>query len=217
MSTASASRTILVVDDDSICHESVTRHLASLYQLRHVDSLGEARSALEGGPVDCVLLDFRLPDGEGLKLLPELVVRHIPVIMCTSQGNEEIAVRAMQEGAEDYLVKNTLTRATLTHSVSNALERAGLRAELRLREQEKDQLIVQLQQALSDIETLRGLLSICARCKKIRNEDGAWQSVESYVSKHSQARFSHGFCPECFEQEARAIRESAPFTEPDPP
>lgn len=207
MSTAPATPTILIVDDDSICHEAVTRHLANRYQLRHAESLGEARSALDCGTIDCVLLDFRLPDGEGLNLIPTLMERHIPVIMCTSQGNEGIAVRAMQEGAEDYLVKNSLSRATLTHSVSNALERANLRAELRLREQEKDQLIGQLKQALSDIDTLSGLLSICARCKKIRNDDGAWQSVESYVSKHSQARFSHGFCPECFEQEERAIRE----------
>lgn len=215
MSAASATPTILIVDDDSICHEAVTRHLANRYQLRHAESLGEARTALDCGAVDCVLLDFRLPDGEGLNLLPVLAERHIPAIMCTSQGNEEIAVRAMQEGAEDYLVKNSLDRATLTHSVSNALVRASLRAELRLREREKDQLIVQLQQALIDIETLGGLLSICARCKKIQNEDGVWQSVESYVSQHSQARFSHGFCPECFAQEEKAIRKAARHDRPE--
>ena len=214
MSDAPASPVILVVDDDSVCLEAVTRHLGHLYRVCHADSLKEARIALDRDAFDCALLDFRLPDGDGLSLLHSLVERHIPVIVCTAQGNEEIAVRAMQEGAEDYLVKNSLSRTALTRSVSNARERASLRAALRWREQEKDLLIVQLRKALSDIETLSGLLSICVRCKKIRDEDGAWRSVESYISQHSPARFSHAFCPVCFEQEAKKIRDSTPFRDP---
>lgn len=199
--------TLLVVDDDSISHEAVRRHLGADFTLCHAESLGEARERLQGAPVDCVLLDFRLPDGEGLSLVPEVVARHIPVILCTSQGNEEIAVRAMQEGADDYLVKNALNRATLTRSVDNALERARLRAAIRQRDQEKDELIARLQQALSDIETLRGLISICARCKKVQDDDGSWRSVENYVSRRSQARFSHGFCPDCYERELEALQD----------
>jgi DNA-binding NtrC family response regulator len=200
-------KTVLVIDDDDLCREAVQRHLTGHYALCFSESLAAARGAMEQAIPDCALLDFRLPDGDGLALLPHLVARRIPVVMCTSQGNEEIAVRALQEGADDYIVKNTMNRPMLRRSIANAIERARLRAELVLREQEKDTLIEQLQTALRDIETLRGLLSICARCKKIRNADGGWQSVESYVSTHSQARFTHGFCPECFEREVEAIRE----------
>lgn len=200
------NQTLLVVDDDSICHEAVERHLGAQFALCHVETLNEARVRLESQGVDCVLLDFRLPDGEGLSLLPQLVEAHIPVILCTSQGNEEIAVRAMQEGADDYLVKNALNRATLTRSVDNALERARLRREIRRRDREKDELIARLQQALNDIETLRGLISICARCKKVQDDDGSWRSVENYVSRRSQARFSHGFCPECYQRELDALQ-----------
>lgn len=200
-------QTVLVIDDDAICREAVKRHLSGHYCLHFSDSLAAARSAIaEVGP-DCVLLDFRLPDGDGLALLPDLVSARIPVVMCTSQGNEEIAVRALHEGADDYIVKNTLNRPTLRRSIGNAIERARLRAELLVHEREKDELIEQLRAALRDNETLRGLLSICARCKKIQDDDGSWRSVESYVSKRSQARFTHGFCPECFEQEIKAIRE----------
>ncbi len=203
-------QTVLVIDDDAICREAVKRHLAGQYCLLFSDSVEAARTAISEGNPDCVLLDFRLPDGDGLALLPTLVAQCIPVVMCTSQGNEEIAVRALHEGADDYIFKNALNRSMLRRSIGNAIERARLRTELRMREEEKDLLIEQLQAALRDNETLRGLLSICARCKKIQDEDGSWRSVESYVSKRSQARFTHGFCPECFEKEIRAIREENP-------
>jgi hypothetical protein len=55
-----------------------------------------------------------------------------------------------------------------------------------------------LQAALGHIKTLRGLLPICAYCKKIRNNHEYWQQVEGYISEHSDAKFSHGICPECY-------------------
>ncbi len=64
-------------------------------------------------------------------------------------------------------------------------------------EREKEKLIGELQDALADIRTLRGLLPICASCKKIRDDGGYWQHLEQYVTAHSEAQFSHGFCPDC--------------------
>ena len=64
-------------------------------------------------------------------------------------------------------------------------------------ESERNQLIVQLQSAMADIKTLRGLLPICANCKKIRDDQGYWSNIENYIAKHSEAQFSHGICPEC--------------------
>jgi GAF domain-containing protein len=54
-----------------------------------------------------------------------------------------------------------------------------------------------LERALADVKTLRGLLPICASCKKIRDDQGYWNQIESYVKRHSLAEFSHGICPEC--------------------
>ena len=54
-----------------------------------------------------------------------------------------------------------------------------------------------LELALDDIKTLRGILPICSHCKKIRDDEGAWNQLEKYVSAHSDARFSHGICPDC--------------------
>ena len=55
----------------------------------------------------------------------------------------------------------------------------------------------ELEEALAQIKSLRGLLPICASCKKIRDDKGYWQSVEGYISAHSDAQFSHGLCPDC--------------------
>ena len=65
------------------------------------------------------------------------------------------------------------------------------------REKEKEQMIRELQTALDEIKTLKGIVPICASCKKIRDDKGFWNDVETYVQKHSQAEFSHGICPEC--------------------
>jgi uncharacterized PurR-regulated membrane protein YhhQ (DUF165 family) len=67
-------------------------------------------------------------------------------------------------------------------------------------EAERDRVIEALKQALSEVKTLRGLLPICASCKKIRDDKGGWTQMEAYVRAHSQAEFSHGICPECAER-----------------
>jgi PAS domain S-box-containing protein len=64
-------------------------------------------------------------------------------------------------------------------------------------EAEREKLITELQDALNRIKTLKGLIPICASCKKIRNDGGYWQQVEEYVSEHTEADFSHGLCDEC--------------------
>ncbi len=67
----------------------------------------------------------------------------------------------------------------------------------------------QLRQALQKVRTLQGLLPICAHCKKIRNDKGYWQQVESYIGQHSEARFSHGICPDCVEHHYPEYRHLA--------
>jgi hypothetical protein len=61
-------------------------------------------------------------------------------------------------------------------------------------------LLKEIEQALAEIKTLRGILPICAHCKKIRDDTGYWSQVEGYVKKHSHAEFTHGICPDCAEE-----------------
>lgn len=64
-------------------------------------------------------------------------------------------------------------------------------------EKEKEQLIIDLEKALSEIKTLKGIVPICAKCKKIRDDKGYWNILETYIQKHSEAEFTHGICPDC--------------------
>jgi HAMP domain-containing protein len=73
-------------------------------------------------------------------------------------------------------------------------------AERRAVEAERERLIAELQQAMADIKTLEGIIPICASCKKIRDDHGYWQQLEAYLIDHSDARFSHGICPDCLKQ-----------------
>ena len=65
---------------------------------------------------------------------------------------------------------------------------------------EREKLITELQEALAKVKTLKGLLPICAWCKKIRDDRGYWQQIEAYIRDHSEADFSHGICPACAEK-----------------
>ncbi|MBI5562116.1 MAG: hypothetical protein HY894_04585 [Deltaproteobacteria bacterium] len=64
-------------------------------------------------------------------------------------------------------------------------------------EEEKERLIGELKDALGKVETLTGLLPICAYCKKVRDDQGYWNRIETYISRHSKAEFTHSICPEC--------------------
>jgi PAS domain S-box-containing protein len=81
-------------------------------------------------------------------------------------------------------------------------------------DREREDLIRQLQKALTDVKTLGGLLPICAWCKKIRDDQGYYHQIETFIAKHSEVKFTHGICPECREKfdreagaEAREVRE----------
>ena len=71
--------------------------------------------------------------------------------------------------------------------------------------EEKDTLIAELHSALNEVKTLRGIIPICASCKKIRDDNGFWQQVEVYVSAHTDVMFSHGCCPECAEKIIKSL------------
>lgn len=68
---------------------------------------------------------------------------------------------------------------------------------LKMRERELEAVLAERDRALAEVRTLRGLLQICAACKRIRDEAGRWNALEEYVTRRTEARFSHGLCPTC--------------------
>jgi len=112
------------------------------------------------------------------------------------------------------LVFDTYTRSLLSE-VETAKERietyaASLEVQVAERTRELEQKVSQLQAALSLVKKLEGVIPICGICKKIRDDKESWQQLEDYLTEHSEAMFSHGLCPECFEKEmleVKAIKE----------
>jgi len=93
-----------------------------------------------------------------------------------------------------YLIRKNANLATINQRILD---------EMKAREQaeeERERLIAELQKALAEIKTLSGMLPICASCKKIRDDKGYWSQIETYISKHTDAVFSHSMCPECAEK-----------------
>lgn len=72
---------------------------------------------------------------------------------------------------------------------------------LKVEKMAQDELIINLQKALSEVKTLSGMLPICAWCKKIRNDEGYWQKIEAYFKSHSDLDFTHGICNDCAKKE----------------
>jgi len=96
-----------------------------------------------------------------------------------------------------FVIVTVLALAVLLTSVVNFVKENRMVTERGRAQEEREKLIVELQNTLAEVRTLSGLLPICASCKKIRDDQGYWSQIEDYVSSHSKATFSHGICPEC--------------------
>jgi len=67
---------------------------------------------------------------------------------------------------------------------------------------------IELQQALSEVKTLKGILPICSYCNKIRDDQGSWNNLQAHINTHLDAKFSHGACPDCFDLRMKELKEN---------
>jgi hypothetical protein len=127
-----------------------------------------------------------------------LVVTVIPIILASILGY--VANRKATELAESKskleFLNNALDERSNELAIANELLKDKIRDHEKA-EEEKSNLIIELQEALSEVKKLSGFLPICSSCKKIRDDKGYWSEVEQYVSAHSDAEFSHSICPDC--------------------
>ncbi len=193
---ATAPLRVLLVEDspgDVRLIENLFAHPENPRHELHVESrLDDATDWLAGASVDAVLLDLSLPDAQELESVEALraLRSEIAIVVLTGLDDDERAVKALQMGAQDYVVKGQANAVGLMRALRHAVERNRL-------EVERDRLFHQLQHALAQMKVLRGLLPICSGCKRIR-EEGEWIPVEVYIRNRSDADFTHAICPECF-------------------
>ena len=150
------------------------------------------------------IVDWMMPGMDGVEFCRQIrkvqTLTPTYIILLTSKGQQEDVVAGLEAGANDYIRK--------------PFEREELRARIRVGERVVElqsalaERVIMLEEAIVKIKNLQGLLPICSYCKKIRNDQDYWEQIETYVTDHSQAEFTHGICPDCVEKHIKVQMEA---------
>lgn len=172
---------ILTADDDAGTRKVLTKTLQSLgHEVVEAEDGREAWVKYRLYHFSLVISDWMMPNIDGIELTRLVRKENRPkytyIIMLTSLEGKGRYLEGMQAGADDFINK--------------PFDKDTLAARLRVAER-----ILNLQQ---EVKQLEGLLPICSYCKKIKDDEQKWQQMESYISHRTEANFSHGICPDCY-------------------
>src|SRR3954468_13770467 len=211
---------VLIAEDDPVTLDMTT----SLVQAWGYDVLtardgGEAWRILQQDNSPVILIaDWQMPGIEGDELCRQARGRNgggpLYILLMTSKNTSMgDKVSGLVAGADDYFTKPV--------DVSELRARLQVGERVLKLQEELRRRVGELEQALAQVKQLRGLLPICAHCKKIRDDKNYWHSVENYIADHSAAEFTHGICPSCLEEQIdnfkRKAEEKAKAAAPKPP
>jgi len=197
---------VVIAEDDAVSRRILETLLRKWgYEVTTTLDGEAAWEVLQGSSAPSLaILDIMMPGIDGLELCRRLrqSQANVPpyiILLTATQGVSEV-VKGIEAGADDYLTK-PYDSDELRVRVQVGARIIELQTKLAERVQE-------LEVALNHVKQLQGILPICSYCKKIRNDLNYWQNVESYVSDHSQAEFSHSICPSCYETTVKPQLES---------
>jgi PleD family two-component response regulator len=192
--TILAKMKILIVDD---IPENISALAIALesegFDIKTAAGGEQALQIVHNDSFDLILLDIKMNGIDGfetcLALKKSDATKDIPVIFLTVSKETEAVVYGFACGGVDYIAKpfrqEEVCARVRTHLYLRALVK------------EKEKLIGELKEALAKVKTLSGLLPICSSCKKIRDDKGYWNQIETYIRERSEADFTHGICPKC--------------------
>jgi DNA-binding response OmpR family regulator len=174
---------VLIVEDDALSRRILEKLLSNWgYSVTACENGRLAWEQYQADDFRLVISDWMMPEMDGVELCRRVREHkrkdYCYFMMLTTRAGKENFIAAMDAGADDYLLK--------------PLDAEELKARLRVAAR-----ILALQ---SDLQTLRGILPICAWCKKIRDDDSLWHSAEQYLATHTRADLSHSICPDCREK-----------------
>lgn len=186
---------VLIADDDPVLRRAVRAHLErwnfDVVECADGHAAWAALRRTDAPPL--AIVDWNMPGKDGVALCQD--IRQHPdlsamyVMLLTSNQEKKDVIAGLESGADDYITK-PVHWDELHARVRIGARIVGLQQTLAAR-------VSELQEALSNVKTLSGLLPICAYCKRVRDDQDYWRQIEHYVSERSSAQFSHGICPEC--------------------
>ncbi len=188
---------ILIADDDRMSTMMLSRNLERWgFEVVVAQDGASAWQHIVGAtPPALAIVDWMMPGIDGIELCRRIRAASLPapvyVILLTSRTSRQDLVAGLEAGADDYLTK--------------PFDPDELRARIHV-----GQRTLAL---IANVKRLSGLLPICSYCKRIRSDQNYWEQVESYISDHTDARFSHGICPSCFDKVEAEFNEPAGSTE----
>ena len=175
---------ILIADDDRMSTMMLSRTLVAwgFDVVEAHDGTSALACILGKDPPALVIADWMMPGLDGIELCKRIRATPLPspvyVILLTARASRQDLVAGLEAGADDYLTK--------------PFDPDELRARIHV-----GQRTLEL---MANILRLTGLLPICSYCKRIRSDEGYWEQVDSYISEHTEVRFSHGICPPCLKK-----------------
>lgn len=171
---------VLLVDDNPQNLQVLGQTLQNDgYEIAMAMSGQEALNFLKDERPQIILLDVMMPEMNGYEVCKELKsiekLKDIPIIFLTAKIDVDDIVAGFEAGGVDYIAKPFNGRELIARVKTH----------------------IELKKAREEIYNLKSIIPICANCHKVRDDSGYWDMVERYISKHSNAQFSHSICPEC--------------------
>lgn len=188
---------ILIAEDDPTSRRILQLSLAAAGHEVITTENGAAAWAVlkENDSPTLAILDWMMPDLDGLEVCrlirQQTPAKPIYIILLTAKAEKTDVVRGLEAGANDYIFK-PFNREELNARVRVGETVVNLQQNLAARVEE-------LESALTQVKLLQGILPICSYCKNVRDDQNYWQQLETYISKYSEAQFSHSICPGCYE------------------
>jgi len=164
---------VLAVDDNPQNLQFLGKLLSDNgYEVGMAQNGQQALNFVKKNDPDLILMDIMMPGMDGYevceRLKKDFSSQQIPIIFLTAMTESEDIIKGFEAGGVDYVTK--------PFNPAELLARIKTHIEVRI---------------------LRGLLPMCSRCKKIRDDEGFWKQVDSYIEEHSQVTFAQGICPDC--------------------
>jgi len=182
---------ILVIDDSEddqlLYRRCLQKSVVARYQVSEASHGEEGLARLDGDTFACVLLDYSLPGRNGVEILKRIRTRHsfVPVVMLTGQGNEKVAVAAMQEGAQNYISKGSITPETLEHVVQVAIQYCAMQKRIADQRESLEIFARALAHDLKEpVRTIRSLLELLSSEVEFTGKSAAhYQSVQDAAKR----------------------------------